>query len=240
MSESASSGAAKRRSRMPVRVDDPLVGGVDELGHVVVRDHALGDVHAETRDRDRARRSPSPITASAVANVRVPRTASSSPTRATALPRPTGPRTASSSQVSVSSSPGSTIRLKRTSSIPAKSASLPRFSSSESAAIAPAWASASTMITPGMIGRPGKCPGKNHSSPVTSLRATTRTPGSSSSTSSRKRKGSRCGMIVSITSRPNGACGGMCPASLGNVSGSTANAAACRVRPNGPSTRTAA
>ncbi len=106
-----------------------------------------------------------PITAAAVANVRVPRTASSSPTRATALPRPTGPRTASSSQVSVSSSPGSTIRLKRTSSIPAKSASLPRFSSSDSAAIAPAWASASTMITPGMIGRPGKCPGKNHSSP---------------------------------------------------------------------------
>ena len=109
--------------------------------------------------------------------------------------------------MSVSSSPGSTIRLKRTSSIPAKSASLPRFSSSESAAIAPACASASTMITPGMIGRPGKCPGKNHSSPRTRLRATTRTPGSSSSTSSRKRNGSRCGMISSITSRPNGAVG---------------------------------
>ena len=63
------------------------------------------------------------------------------------------------------------------------------------------------MITPGMIGRPGKWPAKNHSSPVTAFRATTRTPGSSSSTSSRKRNGSRCGMIDSITSRPNGALG---------------------------------
>ena len=63
------------------------------------------------------------------------------------------------------------------------------------------------MITPGMIGRPGKCPGKNHSSARTGFRATTRAPGSSSSTSSRKRKGSRCGMIDSITSRPNGAFG---------------------------------
>ena len=62
--------------------------------------------------------------------------------------------------MSVSSSPGSTIRLKRTSSIPANSASLPRFSSCESTATAPACASASTMITPGMIGRPGKWPGE--------------------------------------------------------------------------------
>ena len=33
------------------------------------------------------------------------------------------------------------------------------------------------MITPGMTGRPGKCPAKNHSSARTVLRATTRTPG---------------------------------------------------------------
>ena len=44
MSESASSSAAKRRSLMPVRVDDPLVRRVDEPREVVVRDHPLGHV----------------------------------------------------------------------------------------------------------------------------------------------------------------------------------------------------
>src|SRR5438045_3004537 len=47
------------------------------------------------------------------------------------------------------------MRLKRTSSMPAKSAMRPRFSSSESAAMAPACASPSTMRTPGITGRPG-------------------------------------------------------------------------------------
>ena len=92
--------------------------------------------------------------------------------------------------------PGRTIRLKRTSSIPAKSTSLPRFSGCESTATAPHWASASTIFTPGMIGLPGKCPAQ--SSSVTVLRATTRSPGTSSSTSSMSRNGSRCGRIASI------------------------------------------
>ena len=56
----------------------------------------------------------------------------------------------------------------------------------------------------------GEVPGEEPLVAAHRLRATTRTPGSSSSTSSRKRNGSRCGMIDSITSRPNGACGGMC------------------------------
>ena len=79
---------------------------------------------------------------------------------AVALPRPTGPRIASISQVSVSVSPGETTRLKRQSSIPAKNAILPRFSSSTSTATAPAWAIASTISTPGITGRSGKVPGK--------------------------------------------------------------------------------
>ena len=70
------------------------------------------------------------------------------------------------------------MRLKRTPSMPANSASLPRFSSSDRTATAPACASASTIFTPGMIGLPGKWPAQSAS--VTRLRATTRAPGSSS------------------------------------------------------------
>jgi hypothetical protein len=86
----------------------------------------------------------------------VPRAASWPSTFAVALPLPTGPRTASSVHSKTSSSPGSTIRLKRTSSIPAKSARRPRFSSCESTATAPVCAIASTISTPGITGRPGK------------------------------------------------------------------------------------
>ena len=64
------------------------------------------------------------------------------------------------------------------------------------------------MRTPGMTGRPGKCPARYHSSARTILRATQRTPGSSSSTSSTRRNGSRCGMIASIPSLPKGVCRG--------------------------------
>ena len=80
--------------------------------------------------------------------------------------------------------------------MPAKSASLPRFSGCESTATAPHCASASTIFTPGMIGLPGKCPAQ--SSSVTVLRATTRSPGTSSSTSSISSNGSRCGRTASI------------------------------------------
>ena len=98
---------------------------VDEL---VVREHAVRSIGAEPGDRDRR-----PLRLAdhrSTANVSVARHASSPSTRASALPRPIGPRTRSSSHRSSSTSPGSTIRLKRQSSMPAKSASLPRFSSS--------------------------------------------------------------------------------------------------------------
>ena len=129
------------------------------------------------------------ITTCSTANVSVPRAASSPPTRASARPLPIGPRTRSRSHVSSNSSPGSTIRLKRTPSMPANSASRPRFSSWESTATAPVCAIASTISTPGMIGRPGKWPARYHSSGCTRLRATARAPGSSSTTSSMSRKG---------------------------------------------------
>src|SRR2546422_10915214 len=53
-------------------------------------------------------------------------------------------------------------------------------------------------MTPGTIGLPGKCPGWYHSVPVKVCSATARTPGSSSTTRSIRRKGSRCGMSASI------------------------------------------
>ncbi len=85
---------------------------------------------------------PSPVIETACRSGRVPitsappRTSAFRGRRARRRPSPracrgrSGPRTRSSSHVELSSSPGSTIRLKRTSSMPAKSASLPRFSSS--------------------------------------------------------------------------------------------------------------
>src|SRR5581483_111998 len=105
-------------------LDDPLVVRVDELCEVVVRQHALGHVAAETRDRDARPRSTADHSLP-TANISVPRTASSPSTVARTLPRPTGPRTVSTSHSSVRTSPGRTTRLKRTSSMPAKSASLP-------------------------------------------------------------------------------------------------------------------
>src|SRR4029453_555647 len=50
-----------------------------------------------------------------------------------------------------------------------------------------------------MIGRPGKWPARYHSSGRTRLRATTRAPGSRSTTSSSRRNGSRWGKIASIS-----------------------------------------
>ena len=122
---------------------------------------------------------------------------------ARALPRPTGPRTSSSSHSSSSSSPGSTIALEAHVVDAGEEHQLAAVLLLREHRDGAACASASTMITPGMIGLPGKCPAKYHSSPRTCLRATTRSPGSSSSTSSRSRNGSRCGRIASISSRPS-------------------------------------
>jgi len=79
-------------------------------------------------------------------------TASSSPTVALPVAKPTLPRI----RVRVTSrrnrSPGTTWRLNRTLSMPPKKAILPRNASLERMLIAPAWASASTIRTPGMTG----------------------------------------------------------------------------------------
>ena len=155
MSVSASSSVAKRRSRMPVRSTIHS----SEVSTNCARSSFVNTRSGTCTPRPvipTRRPFVEPITTESTANVSVPRTASSPLTVARALPRPIGPRIASRSQTSVSSSPGRTIRLKRTSSMPAKSASRPRFASSESTATAPAWASASTIFTPGMIGLPGK------------------------------------------------------------------------------------
>ena len=98
MSVSASSSAAIRRSRIPVRsrIHSSFVStSFDEL---VVRQDALRHVAPEARDRDRLAVRTLPITPDhpllrPTANVSVPRTASSPSTVAFAFPRPTGPRT---------------------------------------------------------------------------------------------------------------------------------------------------
>src|SRR6202011_4012314 len=115
----------------PGALQDPLVGRVHKTGKLLVSDDAGGNVRSEACDRDRTtvRR---PDHDWSTAKVSSPRTASWPSTVARTLPLPTGPRAASRSHSSVSTSPGRTIRLKRTASIPAKSAIRPRFCSSES------------------------------------------------------------------------------------------------------------
>ena len=81
------------------------------------------------------------------------------------------------------------MRRKRQSSMPANSPSLPRYSSRVMTATAAVWASASTMSTPGMIGRSGKWPVNCGSLAVTALIPTARLPGSSSITRSTSRNG---------------------------------------------------
>src|SRR5688572_15297017 len=59
--------------------------------------------------------------------------------------------------------------------------------------MAPTWASASTISTPGSVGRPGKWPAKNASSPDSRQRPWADSPGTTSSSSSTNRNGGRCG-----------------------------------------------
>src|SRR6266851_7809632 len=61
----------------------------------------------------------------------------------------------------------------------------------------PSCAIASTMSTPGSVGRPGKWPAKNGSSPVRCHDPRALTPGSTSSMVSIRRKGGRCGRTSS-------------------------------------------
>src|SRR5579859_1144738 len=104
-------------------------------------------------------------------------------------------REAPSFQLSITTSirswsPGTTGRRKRAFSIPVKTISLLLRSSTSVSSIAPpAWAMASTISTPGMMGYPGKWPAKNGSLMVTFLMATIFFLRSISSTRSIKRKG---------------------------------------------------
>jgi len=57
----------------------------------------------------------------------------------------------------------------------------------------PHWAIASRSNTPGVMGRPGKWPGKNHSSPLRVHSPLARSPGSILTMASTRRNGGRCG-----------------------------------------------
>ena len=172
--------------------------------------------------------------------------ATSPPTLARPCPFAIGPRTRRNSHSRSSSSPGSTIRLKRQSSIPAKKGTLPRFASSASTATAPHCAIASMVSTPGITGRPGKCPGNHHPSSGTRKRPRTLRPGSSSSTSSTSRNGGRWGMIDSIVSRPNGVARSVMRRRAARAAreagcgrgarGTWPSRPACRLRPRSPRT----
>ena len=60
-----------------------------------------------------------------------------------------------------------------------------------SSAYAPTWAMASHIKTPGKVGRPGKCPGKNHSSPRSFHRPVALLAITSSSMTSTNKNGAR-------------------------------------------------
>ena len=147
----------------PRPLDDPLVRRVDVLREVVVRHHPVGHVHAETGDPDpravRRADHPAPPRRSACRGPRARRRRAPSPCRGRSGRAPGRSRSAASA-----SRRAATTRLKRQSSIPAKNAILPRFSSSTSTATAPVWAIASTISTPGITGRSGKWPGNHQSS----------------------------------------------------------------------------
>ena len=77
--------------------------------------------------------------------------------------------------------------------MPPKSGTDPLKRGSLSSAIPPSWAMASTMSTPGNVGRPGKWPAKKGSSPVSLHTPLALLPGSMAVTSSTNKKGGRCG-----------------------------------------------
>ena len=68
-----------------------------------------------------------------------------------------------------------------------------RSAASARTAMPPSWARASTMSTPGRVGRPGKCPAKKASSPVSCQRPMAATPGSTETISLTNRNGGRWG-----------------------------------------------
>src|SRR5207237_9144877 len=123
----------------PGALEDPLVRRVDVLGELVVRDDPVRDLASEACDRDRGpvsgRADHSPTNTVSTASA-----ATSSPTSARPRPFASGPRTRVNSHSSVSMSPGSTTRLKRQSSMPAKKGILPVWAGSARTGPAPACA----------------------------------------------------------------------------------------------------
>src|SRR5277367_5080952 len=70
----------------------------------------------------------------------------------------------------------------------------------------PSCAIDSTISTPGRVGRPGKWPPKNASSPVSSHVPVAETPGSTAVSSVTKRNGGRCGRTSAGWGRSDMAC----------------------------------
>src|SRR5262249_10038793 len=137
---------------------DPLVRRVDQLREVIVRDHALGRVRTETRDRDGDAGVADHALSLPTKTVSIASAATSPSTAARPCPFAIRRRTRRNSHSSSSTSPGSTTLLNRQSSIPAKNGILPSFASCASTATAPHWAIASIVSTPGITGRSGKWP----------------------------------------------------------------------------------
>jgi len=90
---------------------------------------------------------------------------------------------------SSTTSPGTTGFRNLTASIPMKNASFPSSPGCLSNITQPVCAMDSTIRTPGMMGRSGKCPWKNASLPVTHLYPMARCPSSRMSTRSMSRNG---------------------------------------------------
>ena len=182
---------------------DPLIRRIDRAGELLVRQHPLGRIGAEPGNpHGDAGRCCSDHRSTA--KVSLARAASSPSTVAVARPRPMGPRTRSRSQVGSTSLPGSTMRLKRQSSMPRRARACPGARSPRAA-------------RPRRLGRCLDEQHARHHRPsgevarqvptrrrALSFSARARSPGASSSTSSIRRNSSRCGMIRSISSRPNG------------------------------------
>src|SRR4029079_18120349 len=136
-------------------LEDPFVRRVDVLRELLVVDDPVRDLGADPRDRDR-RAVSSRADHSPTKTVSTASAATSSSTSARPRPFASGPRTRVNSHSRVSTSPGSTTRLKRQSSMPAKNGILPALAASASTATAPACAIASIVRTPGITGRTGK------------------------------------------------------------------------------------
>ena len=190
----------------PRALHDPLVRGVDHLRQLVVRHHALGRVRADARDRDAPVRGRAADHDCSTANVNVPRAASSPSTRASARPLPIGP--------------AHTLELARQLELvarlddPLEAHAVDSREEREPSAVLLA---AEHRDRAGLRHRLDD-QHAGHDRPTresarrdttrrarTRFRATTRCPGSSSTTSSIRRKGSRCGRIASISARDRAA-----------------------------------